>query len=66
MATLVLMGIGLMGLIGIFGYAVGVYLTLYKFGVKNTLARLATCLATGTVVSFAIFYLALFMVWPGI
>lgn len=66
MATLILMGIVLMGLIGVFGYAVGVYLTLYKFGLKNTLARVATCIATGTVVSFAIFYVALFMVWPGI
>lgn len=63
MATLFLVG---MGLIGLFGYAVGLYLTLYKFAVKNAIARVATCLATGTIVSFATFYLALFMVWPGI
>lgn len=63
MATLFLVG---MVMIGLFGYAVGAYLTLYKLAIKNPIAQVATCLATGTVVAFATFYVALFMVWPGI
>lgn len=60
-----LFAVGLV-LIGMFGYAVGAYLALYKLALKGTIAKLLTTLVAGTAVTFLTFLVALFIVWPGV
>lgn len=53
-------------LIGLFGYAVGAYLALYKFALKSTIAKAVTTIVAGTAVAFLTFVVTLFIVWPGV
>lgn len=60
-----LFAIGLI-LVGMFGYAVGAYLALYKFALKSTIAKVVSTLLVGTAVAAVTFLVALFIVWPGV
>lgn len=59
----VLFIIGLI-LILVFGFSVSAYVTYYKFGIQNFVAKLVVFLALGVVIATLTFTISLTLIWP--
>ena len=53
-------------LIGLFGYASGAYIAIYKLDLRSNIAKGLSCLTLGTVISFVTFFVSLAIIWPGV
>ncbi|MDA8236054.1 MAG: hypothetical protein M0Z31_14920 [Clostridia bacterium] len=53
-------------LIGIFGYASGAYITIYKLEFRSNIAKGVSFVTLGTVISFVTFFVSLAIIWPGV